>query len=206
VQEGAIQSCTFRAAKPRSTAHSRFCSGISRLLGIFLWPPKALCKPWITTQPCKTQSHHIRINPAPNPTFHPKHPKIHIPFPLHCGNRASPGTQLTPSNPSFHLPSIPQPGFLKPTPSPTPRQSQFPIKFPLFQPQRVLRRALITLSYFLIHTPQSLPQLCRDLRRSYCHPERAQRVEGPASVFARFTTNWGALSFAQFWGASPCQV
>ena len=79
-------------------------------------------------------------------------------FPSHCGNRENPGTQFTPSHPSFHFPSIPQESFLKPTPLPNPRPLRFPSLFPLFHPQRVLRRALNTLSSKLfLSTPPLRP-------------------------------------------------
>ena len=120
---------------------------------IFPRLPKPLCKLWTRRTRCKSLPRETRVNPAQNRTLHFPDPQIHMPFPTRCGNRATLGTQFTPHFPPFHLPSIPQPGFLKLVPIATPRHARLSARFPLFLPQRVLRRGYITLSSKLFRNP-----------------------------------------------------
>jgi len=135
--------------------------------------PKPLCKLWTGAPRCKSHLRCTPINPAQNCTLHFPDPQIHMPFPPRCGNRATLGTQFTPVFPPFHLPSIPQPGFLKLAPTTTPNHTTGSAGFPLFLPQRVLRRGYITLSSKLFRTPSHPLSSSQEKQLRVPHPWRS---------------------------------
>jgi hypothetical protein len=78
-----------------------------------------------------------------SPHQEPKNPH---PSPATRCKPCNPQPPIHPQNPAFHFPSIPQPRFLKLTPSANPHSATIPHRFPLFPPQRLLRRLLSILS------------------------------------------------------------
>ena len=116
--------------------------------------------------------HQFHLKPN-SPHHQPKNP--HPSATPQC-KQCNPQPSIHLQNPAFHFPSIPQPGFLKLTPSANPSPATISHRFPLFPPQRLLRLLLSILSCLVNphrRASSSPPLGCHSRRNPLLFPPKA---------------------------------